>query len=135
MAVIDTSLVMAYLLNEPQAGSILRLIMAGGLHAPDVLHIETANALVNAMRRGRLTALQIPPRCALVRRLPIELHAHDRLIERAVDISTTWHRRPYDGVFIALAEMLDTEVLTLDRKLVQGLKGTPLAHRVRMVAG
>ena len=135
MAVIDTSLVVAYLLNEPTADSILRLIMAGGLHAPDVLLIETAYALVNGSRRNRLTAAQISPRCALVRRLPIQLHAYDRLIERAVDISTAWHRRPYDGVFVALAEMLDTEVLTLDRKLVQGLKGTPLAHRVRLLAG
>lgn len=135
MAVIDTSLVMAYLLNEPMAEVVLRLITAGDVHAPDVLLIETANALVNAMRRNRITAAQIQARCALVRRMPIRLHPYDRLVERAVDISIAWHRRPYDGVFVALAEMLDTEALTLDRKLVQGLKGTPLAHRVRLLAG
>ena len=134
MAVIDTSLVVAYLLNEPAADAIKRLIMAGGLHAPDVLLIESANALVTAARRRRLGTGQVPVRCALVRRLPIALHASDRLIDRAVGIAIAWHRRPYDGVFVALAEMLDTQVLTLDRKLVQGLHGTPLADRVRLLA-
>jgi predicted nucleic acid-binding protein len=128
--VLDTSLVMAYLLNEPEAAAVLRLITAGQGQAPDLLLIESANALVNAVRRQRLTAAQVPARQALVERLPVHWHPAGRLVGRALDLALAYQRRPY-----ALAEALDTELLTLDLKLVRGLEGTPLAHRVRMLAG
>ena len=133
MPVIDTCLVMAYLLNEPAAPQVLNLLEGGDLAAPDLLRIEVANALVTAVRRARITPAQAPPRCAMIARLPIRLHPCHQLTDRALAISLAYQRRPYDGMFVALAEALDTHLLTLDLKLVQGLAGTPLAGRVRVL--
>ena len=133
MPIIDTSLVMAYLLNEPAAPQVLTLLEDGDAQAPDLLRIEVANALVTAVRRQRLTAAQAPPRCAVIASLPIRLHSCAHLADRALAIALAHQRRPYDGLFVALAESRDTHLLTLDRKLVQGLAGTPLAGRVRVL--
>lgn len=135
MPVIDTGLVMAYLLNEPSADRALRVILGDEVHAPDLLRIETANALINAVRKDRITPGQVAPRYDLVQRLPVQFHDSTPLIARALDLSMRYQRRPYDGVFVTLAEYLDQELITLDAALVRGLAGTSLAKRVRLLVG
>lgn len=135
MPVIDTGLVMAYLLNEPSADRAMQVILGEDVHAPDLLRIETANALINAVRKDRITPSQVAPRYDLVQRLPAQFHDSTPLIARALDLSLRHQRRPYDGVFIALAEQLDQELITLDAALVRGMGGTSLAKRIRLLAG
>jgi len=135
MPVIDTSVMITVLLGEAAAPQARTLLAGGGIHVPDILLLEVANALVNALRRGRITADEVSPRVALARQMRVEWHPTVDLVARATNISLNHHRRPYDGVFVALAEYLDQELITLDAALVRGLAGTALAKRVRLLAG
>jgi predicted nucleic acid-binding protein len=135
MPVIDTSVMITVLLGEAAAPQARTLLAGGGIHVPDILLLEVANALVNALRRGRITADEVSPRVALARQMRAEWHPTVDLVARATNIALVHHRRPYDGVFVALAEYLGQELITLDAALVRGLAGTPLAKRVRLLAG
>lgn len=133
MPVIDTGLVMAYLLNEPSGVVAIKVILGTDVHVPDILRLETANALITAMRRGRISPAQVAPRYDLVNRMKANFHESSSLIQRSIEISQRYHRRPYDGVFIALAEKLGQELITLDATLVRSLNGTLLEKRVRLL--
>ncbi len=133
MPVLDTSILVAYLLNEPVANLALEMLTGPAAHAPDIIRLECGNALINALRQQRIEASQVLPRLDLVARLPFTEHDHRPYLRRAVELSLDHHRRPYDGIFIALAERLETVMITTDAKLVRGLHGTPLAKRVRLL--
>jgi predicted nucleic acid-binding protein len=133
MPVLDTSVLVTYLLNEEHAHEALSLLISGQAHAPDIIRLECGNALITAARRGRILPNQIPERMRLVHRMAWTTHGHLPLLDRAMAICLHHQRRPYDGLFIALAERLDTEVITTDGKLFRALQGTPLAQRVRLL--
>ena len=135
MAVIDTSVLLAVLLREEwaQIASAVMAEHAEDMHAPDVIQLEVANALINAVRQSRLTAAQAEPMIAEAANVPIQLHATVPLVPRAWRLSIDHARRPYDGVFVALAEQRKDVVFTLDRRLVAGLTGTPVARYVHLI--
>lgn len=137
MPILDTSVVLAVLLNEPLAERAMRTMRAHAqddLHGPDILHLEIANALINAMRCRRITEMQVRPLFVQAQRCGITLHRSVGLVARALEISVLHQRRPFDGIFLALAEHLDTQVITADSKLVQGLAGTTWEPRVSLLA-
>ena len=76
MPVIDTSIIVALMLDEPGADRIEHwLATTTDLHAPDILTIETANALIGAQRRGRLDETGVRLAFAALADIPIVLHA------------------------------------------------------------
>lgn len=131
MPVLDTSIVMTFLLAEADADAARAVMAADGIHAPDLLVVEAANALIKAARRGRLSLDQVQPRLHFVQSLRVTWHPTTDLVERATDIALTWQRHPYDGVFVALAERLKDPLITGDLALVRGLAGTPVGKWVR----
>ncbi len=59
MPVIDTSIVMTFLLAKSQADAARALLMSEGMHAPDLLVVE-------ATRRGRMSPDQVQPRLTFI---------------------------------------------------------------------
>jgi len=119
MPIIDTSVVLTALLREPLAeqASAAMAQYDGRLHAPDIITLELANAAIGAIRNKRLSVeeAKLVLNSALV--LPIALHPTTPLVARAFEISLQYHRRPYDGVFLALAEQRRDLFLTTDIRL------------------
>jgi len=118
--VVDASLAVSLLLNlEPVASRAWsRLEGERRLEAPEVFALEVANALRGLARAGRIE----PARArgistGITRKLPISLRGHDPLLERI------WALRDnltaYDASYVALAEALDTPLLTEDRGIAQ----------------
>lgn len=134
MPVIDTCIILAVLLDEPDSDAARTLLQTGGpLHAPDHLPLEAANALTSAMRRGRISPAGATSRLRMVLDLPITYHAHQPLLPRALHISLHHQRRPFDALFVALAEHLEDPLITSDGPLVRGLAGTALGKWVRLL--
>jgi predicted nucleic acid-binding protein len=135
MAVVDTSVLLAALLDEDHSARATAALKRhdGNLHAPDVIRLEIANALINAVRRKRLDAGQAEAVMGLSASIPLRLHPTAPLVPRAWRLSMELARRPYDGVFIALAEVRRETLLTLDQALVAGVAGTPVAAHVEFV--
>ena len=131
MPVVDTSIIVALVLNEPNADAIRGwLATTTDLHAPDILPLETANALINAQRHKRLDEAGVRQAFAELADIPMVLHPTEPFLARALDLCLTYQRRPYDALFVALAEHLEDPVVTGDLALVRGLAGTPVGKWV-----
>jgi predicted nucleic acid-binding protein len=135
MPVVDTSIIVALMLNEPNADAIERWLgAASDLHAPDILGVEVANALIGAQRRGRLDEGGVRLAFGELADIPIALHSCEPFLPRALDLCLLYRRRPYDALFVALAEHLEDPMITGDLTLVRGLAGTPVEEWVKVFA-
>jgi predicted nucleic acid-binding protein len=129
MIVVDASVVLALLINSPEARTLRNGLFDGAntLHAPHLIDIEVIHVLRRWSLHGELSTDRASEAIEVFRLMPIERYGHEILLGRI------WQHRAnltaYDAAYVALAETLDTYVLTLDAKLA----ATPGAStRVRL---
>lgn len=116
--VIDASVVVALLTDEGPAG-----VWAEGVThdahavAPQLLHVEVANALRRTVRLGTVSRDAATLAHVEATELAVELFPYEPFAERV------WALRdnltPYDAWYVALAEALDAPLATLDDRLAQ----------------
>ena len=133
---VDARIIVALMLDEPNADAIREwMATATDPHAPDILPVEIANALINAQRQKRLNEAGVRLAFAELADIPIVLHPGKPFLPRALDLCLTYHRRPYDALFVALAEHPEDPLITGDLALVRGLVGTPVERWVKVMGG
>lgn len=101
-----------------------------GLHAPHLADVEVAQALRRYARNGELDAEAAAEALTAFRALDLQRHAHEPLLQRVWELRQ--NLSAYDAVYVALAECLDTVVLTCDRALA---RAPGMARRARLIAG
>jgi predicted nucleic acid-binding protein len=128
--VLDASALVELLLNTP-SGRIISTRVADpsiGLHVPHLADIEVAQALRRYEKDGEVDGDVAEDALEDLRALDLQRHAHEPLLSRV------WALRhnltAYDAVYVALAEVLDTVVLTCDGRLA---RAPGLARRVELV--
>lgn len=130
MIVLDASALVELLLNTAAGRAIATRIAdpALGLHVPHLADIEVAQALRRFAKDGQLDAADAVVALEDLRSLDLQRHAHEPLLERV------WQLRQnlsaYDAVYVALAEVLETVLLTCDGRLA---RAPGLARRVELV--
>ncbi len=129
MLVVDASALVELLLGLPHAEAVAAELRSAraGLHAPDLLDVE----LLSAFRRREAGGLVAGARCdqALddLADLGLARHSSRVLARRAWRLRANF--TPYDGVYVALAEALDSALVTMDKPLAKAIE----AHtRVRV---
>jgi predicted nucleic acid-binding protein len=128
--VLDASAVVELLLGTTEGRSIAARIAEPtiGLHVPHLVDVEVAQALRRYVREGKLDVVAAASALEDLRSLDLERHAHEPLLDRV------WALRDnltaYDAVYVALAEALDTVLVTCDAKLA---RAPGLAGRVELV--
>lgn len=117
--VIDASVVIDLVLDAPiYARSIIRrLERREALAAPYLLDAEVAQGLRNNLLRGRLTQADAHYRLERFLQIEIERYPHRPLIPRAFQLRD--NATVYDGLYLALAEALDSPLLTRDAALAR----------------
>ena len=114
--VCDASALVALLLDAgPDGRWVTDALTGGGLAAPALVQFEAANIL----RRHQLARLISPDQAAQAHAdlvdLAIELWPYEPLARRA------WQLRGnltvYDAGYVALAELLDSQLVTLDQRI------------------
>lgn len=130
MIVVDASSVLAVLINGPAATRLRARMFAEteSLHAPHLIDIEVMHVLRRWFLTGQMTLARAQEAIALFRLMPIERYSHEILLERI------WQHRSnltaYDAAYVALAETLESVVVTVDAKLA----GAPgLSRRISLV--
>lgn len=119
MAVIDASVIIELLaLGERKKAAAERLLgEQRAFWAPELLDAEVGSALRRAVRRKSLDADQAAEALGELRKLPIHRVSHERLAQFA------WLLRDnvsfYDGLYVALAQLLDKPLLTFDARLAR----------------
>lgn len=117
MAVVDASVLVEFLTDGPGAAAARERadVHVGDLHAPHLLDAEVGHVLRRLAMRGDLP--QRDARAALedLAAFPLVRIDHTVLLDRA------WTLRKnlsfYDGLYVALAELLDVPLLTFDARI------------------
>lgn len=104
---------------EPHAKEIRDLVVrhASALAIPHLLDVEVAQALRRLVRAGDLTAADAGDTLVALRELPLRRYPHLPLMTRVFELRA--NVTAYDGVYLALAEGLDAELYTRDRRLAR----------------
>ena len=117
MAVMDASAVVEVLLRTAIGMDALERLMAepDGMHAPHLLDVEVAHALRRLVLTRELSTQDAAFAVEALPQLRLDRHAHLLLLPRVWELRNSLSA--YDSVYVALAEALDTPLITCDGKL------------------
>jgi predicted nucleic acid-binding protein len=117
--VLDASTLVELVLDTPLGRIIADRIAdpAEGLHVPYLVDLEVAQALRRYERGGEIDNEAAAHALDDFRALDLQRHAHEPLLERVWELRK--NLTAYDGVYVALAETLDTVLLTCDQRIAQ----------------
>ncbi len=124
MPVVDASLVVDFVAPDVGPDSAARALFVrwaeedAELLAPGLLWLETENALLTGIRRGRWSGAEADDAAALLARVPLRRVDDSRDCARAFELARRYDNWPvYDMVYLALAERTGHEFVTADQKL------------------
>lgn len=116
MAVVDASVLVTAAADDGPDGIRCRRRLTGEpIDAPDLARVEALSAIRRHWHEGHLDIAGAQQAVEDMLSLPIRVHPSAPLLRRAWELrgSVT----PYDACYVALAESLDTPLLTADRRL------------------
>jgi predicted nucleic acid-binding protein len=120
--VADTSVIVKLFLAEVHSDAAERLIRGSHeLHAPAHAPAEFANTLWKHARLGRLADDEVTDALHRYQRLGIGLHDLEHLIAEAMRLALRHDRTIYDALYVVLAQRLDAQFVTADRRLYNAL--------------
>jgi predicted nucleic acid-binding protein len=112
---VDTSALLAVVLNEPQRQSMIAASHGCDLVASDILPFEVGNALVAMVRRKRLKPDEVLVAWSIFSKFPISLTSID--IRAALKMALRHGVYAYDAYVMQCAVEQRVELLTLDQRL------------------
>ena len=113
--VLDTSAVIAVLLNEPSRSVLIKRTEDAELLAPISLPIEIGNAFSAMFKRERLTVEQADRAFAAYRQIPVKLVDVD--MEASLVLASELTIYAYDAYMLECAQRYRASLLTLDAGL------------------
>ncbi|HXW43953.1 MAG TPA: type II toxin-antitoxin system VapC family toxin [Streptosporangiaceae bacterium] len=123
MIVLDTSAIVEFLVgSDPAADEVRAITVRQKLAAPHAVDLECASALRGLVQGGKLPADEGERALQLLGKMDIRRYGHVPLLARIWELRhNMW---PYDAAYVALAESIGAELVTLNAKLekVPGLK-------------
>lgn len=115
--VIDTSAVVAVILDAPEKEALIRATEDVTLVAPPSIHWEVGNALSAMVRRRRLTPQLAVRAVESYQSIPIRFVEVD--LVASLVIAAEHHLYAYDAYLIECARRKNAPLLTLDRALAR----------------
>jgi predicted nucleic acid-binding protein len=125
--VLDSSIAVKWVIAESDSASAVRLRddFASGIHellSPDIFPLEVAHAIVKAERQGRIRAGDgVVFLTDVLTTLP-DLRLGLSLLPRAFAIASAARIGVYDCLYVALAELVQCELVTADDRLIRNLQ-------------
>jgi predicted nucleic acid-binding protein len=122
--VIDTSIVIACITNEPGQADLISLLQGHTLHAPVSLPFELGNAFSAMFKQRRLTEHQAIQAFDLYLQMTIELQEID--LPSAIRLSHQLHIYAYDAYVLQCVVQYNAPLLTLDAGLATSARNMKL---------
>lgn len=116
MIVVDASLVVD-LLTTGGRTRLQERVVTETLIAPEILPIEVTSALRGLNRGGLLSDERLDRAASDLARLRLELYASLPLVPRVLELRH--NLSAYDAAYVALAEVTQSVLLTLDQRLAR----------------
>ncbi len=118
--VVDASVIIAVIANEPIKSTLIALTRGEELFAPRSLPWEIVNAFSAMFKRK---AIELPLASAAVDEfLRISIRFVDIDLQRSLELSHSLNVYAYDAYLIACAEQIGCRLVTLDRGLVHAAR-------------
>lgn len=119
MIVVNASVLAPALAYDTQEGRAARGRLDGeeNLSAPEIVDLEVASAWRRALQAGRLEEDRSQRALRDLATMRLVRMSHRPLMPRIWELRH--NLTPYDASYVALAEALDTTLLTADRKLTR----------------
>lgn len=115
-AVIDASVLVAALIDTGRDGAWAEsIVAAGGLNAPELLYVETANVIRRLESAARISASEANAAFDDLMQLDVRLHPFEPFAVRIWDLRR--NLTAYDAWYVAVAEALSLPLATLDGPL------------------
>ena len=115
--VIDASAVVAALVDSGPDGQWAESLLTADLAAPHLLPVEVANVLRRAVTTGEITDDVASLAHADLLDLRVELVAYDTVATRIWELRN--NLTAYDAWYVAIAELLDAPLATVDHRLAR----------------
>jgi predicted nucleic acid-binding protein len=132
--VVDASVAIKWFIPEIHFGAALRLHHSHyRLHVPALITLELGNVLAKKIRRGEITRDEGNVILKELKQLPLQHHADERLFPAAYQLAVDTQRSVYDCLYLALAEAVDSVMVTADHKFYSSLTGGSYGRRVLWV--
>jgi predicted nucleic acid-binding protein len=137
--VIDASVVIKAYVPEilsDKAEEVMSRVADGELVllAPDLLYPETGNILWKKRRLHELTLAEVDEIVNAISALPIKIEASRPVMPLAVTIAMHSGITVYDAMYVAVARIYETRMITADKKLVDALLKTEFSGYVQWLA-
>ncbi|SEA64889.1 Predicted nucleic acid-binding protein, contains PIN domain [Rubrimonas cliftonensis] len=108
-----------WLVGEAGSDAAAALLDGPALLAPELIHVEIANALWRMARVGRIAEADAADALALLARLPLRRRVADRhLAPEALRLAQLLDHPACDCLYLALAMDAGAPVVTADRRFV-----------------
>jgi predicted nucleic acid-binding protein len=121
--VVDASVGAKWWFPEALRAAALRLREpAHDLHAPELFDLEICSVVCKRVRRGEITVRDGDRIVALLERVPVRRHRDGDLLRPAVAIAQTTRQSLYDCVYLALAVILDAQLVTADERFYRAMR-------------
>jgi predicted nucleic acid-binding protein len=118
--VVDTSVLIAVLVSEPERAQLIRQTEGYDLIAPGSVHWEIGNALAAMLKRKRITPEQVRATLLAYKKIPIRFRDVD--VQMAMDIAHEHDLYAYDAYIIVCACESRCPLISLDKNLMNAAR-------------
>jgi predicted nucleic acid-binding protein len=130
--VIDSSVALTWCFEDeasPKSDALFEQVRDEGAVVPGLWHLEVANVLLQAEKRGRITAADITMRLELIAELPIDTDNETtaRAWREILALARVEGLTTYDAAYLELAIRRGLPLLTKDQALIAAAQRTGVA--------
>lgn len=126
VVVVDASVAAKWLIAEPDS-EIAAMLLDGSfdLQAPRLLASEIGNLLWRKAVNGSIDDHEATRLAAALLDMPLQWRDDERTCVEAVRIAVELGHPAYDCMYLALASLIGTQVVTADKRFVSAVASTP----------
>ena len=126
VVVVDASVAAKWLIAEPDS-EIAAMLLDGSfdLQAPRLLASEIGNLLWRKAVNGSIDDHEAARLAAALLDMPLQWRDDERTCVEAVRIAVELGHPAYDCMYLALASLIGTQVVTADKRFVSAVASTP----------
>ena len=120
--VLDCSIAASWLFEDevtPETDRLLESLTERSAHVPGLWYLELGNVMIQAERRGRISASQMTAGLELLSNLPIirDPESENRAFRETLELARTYSLTTYDAAYLELALRKNLTLATQDKAL------------------
>jgi predicted nucleic acid-binding protein len=113
--IVDASVIIAVIANEPEKAPIIAATAEANIVAPRSVHWEIGNAFSAMYKRNRVTLAQILQALQIYKTIPVRYVDID--LEASLEVAIQLNIYAYDAYLIQAAKQYKLPLITLDKNL------------------